>query len=246
MTRIVAHRGSSGRAPENTLAAFRLALAEPEIHMIELDVHLSADGIPVVIHDHTLERTTNGSGRVEDHTFEQLQQLDAGGWFAPEYAGERVPSLEEVLRLAKGRCRLQIELKTMGDLYPGIEAEVIGLIHRYEMKEEVFVSSFDHESMKRAHDLDPSIATGLIVLGRPTLVKEQLLETGASSLSIHYAFLTREWMERMRADSVDIGVWTVDDPDTMARIVREFPKVRITTNYPERLLRIVKEQPAML
>ncbi|WP_267901414.1 glycerophosphodiester phosphodiesterase [Cohnella faecalis] len=111
----VAHRGWSGAAPENTMAAFEMALREPNVNWMELDVHLSQDEVPVVIHDGTLKRTTNGKGKVMECTAEQLGKLDAGSWFSSSYAGEGVPTLAQVLELAAGRCNLNIELKDDGD-----------------------------------------------------------------------------------------------------------------------------------
>ncbi|NBC70208.1 glycerophosphodiester phosphodiesterase [Paenibacillus sacheonensis] len=243
---IVAHRGCSGAAPENTMAAFKLALSEPDIAMIELDVHLSKDGVPVVIHDHTLDRTTNGSGPVAAYTLEELRQWDAGSKFAAAFADERIPTLEEVLELAKGRCTLHVELKMLANEYAGIEEKIISLVQRHGMQKEVVLSSFNHDSMKRAHEIDPSIATGLIFLGKPTLLAEQLRYTGATCLSMHYAFVTPELFDEMTGLGIDIGVWTVDEPDTLARMMRDYPGMRITTNYPDRVLRIARGEAASI
>ncbi|RXZ79217.1 glycerophosphodiester phosphodiesterase [Paenibacillaceae bacterium] len=242
MVKIVAHRGWSGKAPENTISAFKLAMTDPDIPYIELDIHLSKDGVPVVIHDHTLERTTNGRGLVKDYTLEQLRQMDAGSWFAPEFAGEQIPTLNEVLELIKGRCMLHAELKVMGDEYEGIEAAVIASIMRLGMQDEVILSSFDHDSMKRAHELNPSIKTVLILLGKSTLIMEQLRHTGATGLSIHYAFVTRPLVEEMTAHGIDLGLWTIDEPDTLAAIIAQYPDIRITTNYPDRILSIIRDK----
>ncbi|WP_308638286.1 glycerophosphodiester phosphodiesterase [Paenibacillus silvisoli] len=246
MITIVAHRGWSGAAPENTMAAFELALKDPGIHYIELDVHLSKDGVPVVIHDHTLERTTNGNGPVEAYTYEELRELDAGSWFDAAFEGERIPSLEEVFEFTRGRCKLAVELKTMGGNYEGIEEKVLALVERFEMKDQVVLSSFDHDSMKKAHDIDPSVVTGLIIFGKPTLIWEQLVYTGATSISIDHRFATSALIEEMEARGIDIGVWTVDKPEVLARIVAAHPNVRITTNYPDRLLQLTRQQPAAL
>lgn len=107
---VIAHRGDSARAPENTLAAFDSAV-RAGADMVELDVHLTRDGQPVVLHDHTVDRTTNGRGRVSDLTLAQVRALDAGGWFGRAFAGERIPTLEEVLVRMKGRAKVLIELK---------------------------------------------------------------------------------------------------------------------------------------
>lgn len=121
----VAHRGYSSLAPENTMAAFELAMEQAQVQWIELDVQLSRDGYPVVIHDYRLERTTNGKGFVKDMTLHELKQLDAGSWKSKKYAGERIPTLAEVLERIRGRVKLNIELKTTGDMYPHMPAAVL-------------------------------------------------------------------------------------------------------------------------
>lgn len=137
----MAHRGWSGKAPENTMAAVRLALAEPAIQAMEIDVQLSSDGVPVLIHDFTLGRTTNGKGLVKDHTLEQLRELDAGSWLDERFTGERIPTLDEVLQAVKGRCTLNIELKATSDMYPGIAEKVLALLEQHDMKQEVYITS---------------------------------------------------------------------------------------------------------
>ncbi|SFE08163.1 glycerophosphoryl diester phosphodiesterase [Paenibacillus catalpae] len=241
MITIVAHRGCSGHAPENTMAAFKLAMTDPGIAIIELDVHLSKDGVPVVMHDAALDRTSNGKGPIQAYSLEELRTFDAGSWFAPEFAGERIPTLEEVLKLAKGRIQLHVELKALGGEYPGIEEAVIADIRRQGMEEEVVLSSFNHDSMKKANELAPSIRTGLIFLGKPTLLLEQLRYTGAASVSMHHAFATRSLVDEMAEHGIDFGVWTVDDAETLACLTEKYPNLRITTNYPDRLLHIIRQ-----
>jgi len=232
----MAHRGWSGKAPENTMAAVQLALSEPAIRAMEVDVQLSKDGVPVLFHDFTLERTTNGSGLLKDHTYEQLSLLDAGSWFGDAYAGEKIPALEEVLRVVKGRCTLNIELKTAGGLYPGIAQAVLELVERYEMKQQVYVTSFDHEVVKRVRQLDPTIKTGLILCGKPVLLPEQLQETGASILSMAYPYLTEDFVRATLDAGIDLIAWTVDDPQAIQTLINWHPGVQICTNHPDRML----------
>ncbi|MCM3715828.1 glycerophosphodiester phosphodiesterase [Alkalihalobacillus oceani] len=235
--KIIAHRGWSGQAPENTLAAFRLALDEPFITEVELDVHLSKDGIPVVIHDHTLERTTNGRGAVRDYTFSELQQLTAGSWFSQEFMAEKIPSLEQVFQMFKGRTsRLVIELKQTADHYPGLEEAVVKLIQSYQLERQVTVISFDHISVKTVKDADAAIETGLVYLGRPTLLVEQARYTGASFISMHYAYITESLINELIQAGIKIGVWTVDDEDTQNKLASFHDELRVTTNYPERII----------
>ncbi len=234
----VAHRGWSGRAPENTMAAIEMALEHEAVEWIEIDVQLSRDGIPVVIHDFTLQRTTNGKGMVKDYTYDQLSRLDAGAWFGPAYRGQTIPTLEQVLRAAKSKCRINIELKTAGDLYPGLEHKVARLIDECGMQSEVCVTSFDHESVQRIKRIDPSLATGLIISGKPVLLREQLKETGASLLSMDFRYLTADFAAAMIAEGVKIMAWTIDDRKEIGRVASMHSELMICTNYPDRWLEL--------
>jgi glycerophosphoryl diester phosphodiesterase len=235
----IAHRGWSSKAPENTVAAFRLALQEPQMYAVELDVHLSKDGIPVVIHDHSLERTTNGSGLVKESTFKQLHTLDAGSWFGSTFSSEKIPSLEEVFELFKPTtCRIVIELKQTGNYYQELEEAVVDLIKKYNMHSQVVVASFDHESVVKVKRLDSNIETGLIIFGRPTLLLEQLIHTGASFISMHYAFITEELVQLLLENEIRVGAWTVDDAKVIERLSRYSDHIQITTNDPEQFLKV--------
>lgn len=235
----MAHRGWSGKAPENTMAAIRLALAEPAIGGMEIDVQLSCDGVPVLIHDFTLNRTTTGSGLVKDHTLEELKELDAGAWFDPSFAGERIPTLEEALQAVKGRCTLNIELKATSDMYPGIAEKVLELLERYEMKDQVYITSFDHDLIRQVRQLDATVVTGLIVAGRPVLMLEQLVAAGANILSMGYPYLTRELACEALEKGYKVIAWTIDEPRDMQIVMSWHPEVQVCTNHPDRMLELV-------
>ncbi|MGE7272993.1 glycerophosphodiester phosphodiesterase [Brevibacillus panacihumi] len=235
----MAHRGWSGKAPENTMTAIRLALAEPAIRGIEIDVQLSRDGVPVLIHDFTLERTTTGRGLVMDHTLEELRELDAGSWFNERFAGERIPTLEEVLQAVKGRCTLNIELKATSDMYPGIAEKVLELLERHEMKQEVCITSFDHDLIRQVRELDATVETGLIVMGRPVLMLEQLEAAGANILSMGYPYLTRELACEALEKGYKVIAWTIDEPSHIRTVMSWHPDVQICTNHPDRMLEFV-------
>ncbi|MGG0755875.1 glycerophosphodiester phosphodiesterase [Brevibacillus laterosporus] len=237
MSYCMAHRGWSGRAPENTMAAIKLALAEPGIQAIEVDVQLSKDGIPVLIHDFTLDRTTNGSGLVKDHTFEQLREWSAGSWFAEEFSNEQIPALEELFQSASQHtCRLNVELKTAGNLYPLLAEKVVELVEAYELATQVCLTSFDHEIIKRVKELQPSIKTGLIITGKPVLLREQLAKTGATILSMAYLYLTKDFVQMMLEEGFEIFAWTIDDENEIERISEWHPNIYICTNHPDRML----------
>ncbi|MFF0828548.1 glycerophosphodiester phosphodiesterase [Brevibacillus sp. NPDC003359] len=235
----MAHRGWSGKAPENTMTAIRLALAEPAIKGMEIDVQLTRDGVPVLIHDFTLERTTNGRGLVMDHTLAELRELDAGSWFGDKFAGERIPTLEEVLIAVKGRCTLNIELKATSDMYPGIAEKVLALVEKHGMKQEVYLTSFDHDLIRHVRTLDQEVQTGLIVYGRPVLMLEQMEAAGATILSMGYPFLTRELTVAAIEKGFKVIVWTLDDPKHIREVISWHPQVQICTNHPDRMWEFV-------
>ncbi len=157
----VAHRGASGEAPENTLIAARHAMAYPFVQWMEIDVQLSKDQIPVVIHDDWVNRTTNGKGKVADYTAEELANLDAGRWFGRSFEGEPVPTLEQMLHATAGRCRLNIELKTLGSNYPEIEQKVVELLYKYNLQFDTVITSFDPDTLYNVKKISPDIVTGL-------------------------------------------------------------------------------------
>jgi len=162
---IVAHRGHSSHYPENTLAAFRAAIAAGA-HMVELDVNLSLDRQPVVIHDESVDRTTDGCGPVQAHTVDQLSRLDAGSWFDPKFAGEKIPTLEQVLEALKGHIGVNIEIKPEAfeahEPKDAVERQVVELVREKGMQDDVLVSSFEWQALERLRNLDPGIALGLL------------------------------------------------------------------------------------
>ena len=218
------HRGNPARFPENTLPSFRSAI-EAGVDIIECDVHLSSDGHPVVIHDHTLQRTTNGRGRVRNHTLAQLRSLDAGG-------GERVPLLEEVVDLARGRVGLAIELKLLPVRYPGIDALVVDLLRRQGMVDQTSVISFQHGAVKRVKQLEPRIQTGVLEAVRRRRPLTVLRRAGADVYSPHYRLMTPELVESVHGAGGVVAVWTVDDEPAVEWCRRCGPD-SVFTNAPE-------------
>ena len=161
----VAHRGYSSKYPENTLAAFNGAI-DAGAHMVELDVCLSRDRQLVVIHDETVDRTTNGTGAVRTLTLKQLRQLDAGSWFDSRFRGERLPTLSQVLDAVNGRLMVNIEIKPEAFEVDGpadaVERQVLNLVREKNMLDDVLVSSFEWLVLENLRKLDPGIALGLL------------------------------------------------------------------------------------
>lgn len=162
---VIAHRGSSQSAPENTIPAIEKAIHDGA-DGIEIDVQLTKDGRVVVIHDEWVNRTTNGRGFICDLTYADLQRLDAGSWFHPKFQGSKIPLLSEILDLIQQKpILLNIELKNNLIPYPTLEEKTIQLIKQYNLEEYVLISSFKKESIERCYQLAPEIKRGLLYLG---------------------------------------------------------------------------------
>jgi glycerophosphoryl diester phosphodiesterase len=197
------HRGNPAEEPENTLASFRSAI-DLGVDMIECDVHLSADGELVVIHDHTLERTTDGTGMVVQRSLAELRELDAGG-------GERLPVLAEVCELARGRVGLCVELKQIPIPYPGLEEKLVGLLRDVGMLDQTTVISFQHASVKFCKELEPGLMVGVLEGTRPPDPVGVMRGACAEIYAPHYGAMDPQLVEDVHAAGCVVGVWTVDD-----------------------------------
>ncbi len=162
---LVAHRGISGKAPENTLAAFSLACATPGVDMIELDVRLSSDNEVIVLHDRTLQRTSTGNGAARSYSVSEIKEFDAGSWFHPSFAAERIPTLKEVLSLVDKRLWVNIELKS-DFLFPeksgALERRALETVQDLQYEQHVMYSSFNHRMLATMKRLAPSAITGVL------------------------------------------------------------------------------------
>ena len=215
---IIAHRGFSAVAPENTLSAFKLAI-ENKADMIELDIRMSKDKSVVVIHDSKLDRTTDGTGRVRAKYIWNLKKLDAGSWFDKSFKGEKIPTLEEVFRLVKGRIPIDIEIKkTRGK--EEIEERVLGLIYSFEMVDKVIISSFNPRVIRKIRKLSSEIPTGFIyhypVYFNPGRILKRL---GANVLIHNYKFTTEKLVKKVHTSGFRIFVYSVNSFDKIKRMV---------------------------
>jgi len=241
----VAHRGFSGQAPENTMAAFELALSKPYVNWMELDVHLSSDDVPVVIHDSTLKRTTNEQGNVREYTAEQLGKLDAGSWFHPSFSKEGVPTLEQVLKLAAGRCKLNVELK--GDDRADEETKrrlahrAVDVIKAGGMAQDTVITSFRPELLAAVREYDPSLKLGLIIDESTADLVASVTRLGATTLSIGYTNMTTELLRRTAEAGIEVMAWTVNSRSDLAKLSRRNEPFQICTNYPDRWYAATRE-----
>lgn len=211
---IIAHRGCSLRYPENTLIAFEKAL-ESKVQMIELDVTLTRDRELVVIHDETLDRTTNGRGRVMDHTLAELKRLDAGGWFSRRFTGEPVPTLADVLKMAVGRAAVNIEIKpeAYDTRHPedAVERQVWELLHRQHMTDDVVVSSFDARVLTEISRMERPPALGYLTEGAGLGgVFDVCQRIGAFSWNVDYRYVNRTRIDQAHAMGLRVFTYTVN------------------------------------
>ncbi len=210
----IAHRGISARYPENTLAAFNGAI-DAGAHMIELDVCLSRDRHLVVIHDETVDRTTNGTGAVKALTLDQLGRLDAGSWFAPRFNTERLPTLAQVLDAAKGHLLVNIEIKPEAFEEDGpadaVERQVLNLVLEKKMLEEVLVSSFEWLMLENLRKLEPGIALGLLAEApADERLRRWCQRINAFSWHPDFRVLTRQQVDSLHALGARVFPYAVD------------------------------------
>ncbi len=237
----LAHRGFSGRYPENTRAAFEAAVTVEGCDGFESDVNMTKDGKVVVIHDPVLDRTSNGCGMVRDHTYDELLPLDFGAWMSAEFAGQRIMLWSELLDFTRETNKiLNIELKNYEVFYDGLEEAVIQEIQRQKMQDQVFLSSFNHISMARCKQIDPAIRTGLLY-GYPLDHTEQYVErTRADAVHPRYTVLQYqpELTAALRTMGRDVNTWTVNEDDDMRQMLAQGVS-SIITNYPDRLAQVM-------
>jgi glycerophosphoryl diester phosphodiesterase len=211
---LIGHRGYPALCPENTLASFERAM-QAGCDMIELDVTLTRDRKVVVIHDDTLDRTTNGKGPVSGHALEEIKALDAGSWFDARFAQERVPELSEVIKLTAGRCMLNIEIKESAfeAIYPvdAIEHQVVKLVKTSGAMDRVIISSFDTRILERIAAMDAPPAVAYISdHGADKSVLEMLLKMRAFSWHPRFKILTRAQVDMLHAAGLKVFPWTIN------------------------------------
>jgi glycerophosphoryl diester phosphodiesterase len=236
---ILAHRGASAHAPENTLAAFELALAQGA-DGFELDVKLSADGKVVVIHDATVDRTTGAHGRVKDLSLTEMRSLQAGSFFSEKYVGEKIPTLEEVFEALGKRAFINVELTNYNTPRDHLVETVCMLVKRFGMQKRVLFSSFFASNLSRARSYLPEVPSGLLALGG---------FPGAWSRSFGFSFgkyqalhinikdMTHQQVQRVHRLGRRIHVWTVNAEEDMRRLF-EWGVDAIITDDPQLAVRV--------
>lgn len=229
---IEAHRGDSANAPENTLAAFRRAF-DLGVRWTELDIHPAKDGALMVIHDDTLDRTTNGAGAVSDFTAEELRRLDAGSWFDPEFAGERIPLLEEVFELAASRdTRVNVEIKAFAQGFD-VADRLVKLLRAFGREKDYLVSSFEVEPLLEVRALAPEIS--LACIGRGLEILPAARRLGIPWVHAERSTVDAALVAEAHESGIRVNAWVIDDPAELPRW-RALGVDKICTNRPAELL----------
>lgn len=231
--KIIAHRGASTYAPENTIAAFKKAI-EQGADAIELDVRLSKDNIPVICHDATINRTSNGKGYIHNLTLKEVKKHDFGSYFHKKYKNETIPTLEEVLQfIGNTPIILHIELKNGPIIPENLEQKVLEVVYRHNFQGRVVYSSFDHLSLKRLAMLDPQAKIGLLFHMNLIHLFDYISNTGINIHSIHpnHFYVDKEMIHQARNRNVEVNIYTVNN----LKIALEYKKMGVDgliTNDP--------------
>lgn len=241
---VIAHRGASAYAPENTMSAFKLAV-EMQAEMIELDITFSKNGVPIVIHDETLDRTTEASGLVKDFTSHELKDFEAGEWFSDQFDGEPIPTLKEVLEYAKDKIAVNIEIKTESVTdYPeaGIVDVTVRTVKELGMEDQVIISSFDYRVMKHLEVLAPEIPKAILYEKSQSgdkLPSELVKEYNVDAFNCSHRELSEEWIKDLNEQQIPFYIYTVNDESKMKEIISKGAS-GIFSDKPDLLRKLVE------
>lgn len=237
----IAHRGFSGKYPENTLLAFQKAI-ETGADGIELDVHFTKDGELVVIHDETIDRTTDGKGLVRDYTYEELSKIDASAGFKGVYGFNKIPTLREYFELVKpvDGFITNIELKTGIYEYPGIEEAVLKLIDEFDLRDRMIISSFNFFSVLRFKALAPDVKCGFLEGGWIADFGAYTKQHGIECVHPLYLSVTEQTAAEIKGNGIEINTWTVNDEESVKRLYL-LGVESVITNYPDMAKKVIAE-----
>lgn len=238
---VIAHRGASGEAPENTLAAFQLAL-EQGCDAIELDIHLSADGQLIVCHDDDIRRTTSGEGLIGKMTADELKQFDAGIKFHETYAGETIPLLDEVFDLVPDHIVINVEIKNIPMYYSGIENKLLELLVKRQRLNSVVVSSFDHRHIEKLKRMNSDVQVGLLYHARLAHHRKYAESLAVPIYSLHPNFETLDEADVHDANEHGLNIYpfTVNREEDMKKLI-EWGISGLITDYPGKLRALLSQ-----
>ena len=232
---IFAHRGANQVCPENTLPAFAAAV-DLGADGVELDVQFSSDGKLVIIHDYSLDKTTNGTGRVVGQPYAELAKLDAGSWFGPQFASTCIPTLDQVLDLLRGKLLINIELKSL-DMVSTLGRDVVGCVRAHGMVDQVVLSSFNPFTLRAARRAGPEFECALLTApDLPGWMRWGLTRSWSLAQGLHpdFKIVDERYMAAARRLGMPVRPWTVDEEADMRRMVA-LGVDAIITDWPDRL-----------
>jgi glycerophosphoryl diester phosphodiesterase len=235
---IVAHRGASGLAPENTLVSFREAVRHGA-GWLEFDIRFSKDDVPIVIHDPSLKRTTNGRGQVRERTLAELRRLDAGSWFGAKFAAERIPTLDDLLKLAS-RVHLNLEIKARSAPAERAAELVWGRVREAGVHDRVLVTSFDVKILRALREIAPDVPLGFPWESGLRDPVRRALSLGCRMMLLDVAALSEKRVRRCREAGLDVWVYTVNDPEEMRRVM-DLGVGGLVTDRPDLLSELVRQ-----
>ncbi|MBM7604575.1 glycerophosphoryl diester phosphodiesterase [Metabacillus crassostreae] len=241
MTLIFGHRGAAGSFPENTMLSFDEAI-QAGAHGIELDVQMTKDGVIVVIHDETVDRTTNGKGFIKDLDYKEITMLDASHSFLQFSGKVRIPTLEEVLEwsVANPSILVNIELKNGIVEYPELEEKTIKLVTKYKLEDKVILSSFNHYSLVKCRSISDEIKTAILFMEGLYKPWEYAQNIGAQGLHPYFYAAKSSLIKEAQSFGIDVRPFTVNDPSVMRQMFSD-QVAAIITDYPERALKLYNE-----
>jgi glycerophosphoryl diester phosphodiesterase len=235
---ILAHRGASALAPENTAASFQMAI-DVGADGVEFDVQMTKDNEPVIIHDEKVDRTTNGQGYVKDFLLKEIKTLDAGISIPSKFEGEKILTLNETLEIVKQCNMINIELKNGIIEYPGLEEKVIHAVRSYHLEEKVILSSFNHFSIHKISAIAPDIMAAILYISILYNPWDYARQVGAGAIHPHYLGITDEMIEKSHENGIKVNVYTVNQDSDIIRM-RKHGVDAIITDYPDRAIRLLK------
>jgi glycerophosphoryl diester phosphodiesterase len=237
-TLVFGHRGASAYAPMNTLPSFELA-AEQGADGVELDVHLSQDGQLIVLHDFTVDHTTDGHGYARDMTLAQLKKLDAGSWKGEQFKGIRIPTLDEVFVAVGQKLCINVEIKSESVETDGVEQQVAECIAKNAMTERVIVSSFNPLALKRFREIMPEVPIGYLYVAGEQPFAEVIKSLPHDARHPQHTMIDQGYMDWARQNGYRVNTWTVNDP-TRAAELRNMGVDAIITDMPDVMLEALR------
>jgi len=218
---VIGHRGAKGYAPENTLPSFEKGL-ECKADMIEFDVRLTKDARIIIMHDATVDRTTNGTGFVSSLTLKQIKSLDAGAWFSPEFKGTKVPTLQETIACIKGKAKFDIEIKKDPHSGKAIEEKLVNEILKNNILNDTIIVSFDLLSLKKIKKIEPHLRVGFLFFQNYGFERglREILSIGGEEVHPEYPCLNIHLISRAHRNGILVRAWNPNDEEEMNKLIK--------------------------